>query len=101
MDDEQANPTPGITRRKALGIGAAAVAAGSLLRPESAAADLAPPSDYPRAPAGTTLSRTLVRGTPGAGGYRRIVAGAGEPSVVRSDLLGGATRGIGTRTPLV
>jgi metallophosphoesterase (TIGR03767 family) len=101
MDDEQANPTPGITRRKALGIGAAAVAAGSLLRPESAAADLVPPSDYPRAPAGTTLSRTLVRGTPGAGGYRRIVAGAGEPSVVRSDLLGGATRGIGTRTPLV
>jgi len=36
MDDEQANPAPGITRRKALGLGAAAgaVAASSLLRPD-------------------------------------------------------------------
>lgn len=41
-----------------------------------------------------------MRGTPGVGGYRRIVRGPGEPAVVRSDLLGGATRGSGTRTPL-
>jgi metallophosphoesterase (TIGR03767 family) len=105
MDDEQATsaasePAAGITRRKALGLGAAAagaVAAGSLLRPDVAAAD---PPAYPVSPTGTTLAKTLVRGTAGAGGYRPIVDGPGEPSLVRSDLLGGATRGSGTRTPL-
>src|SRR5690242_2857796 len=92
----------GITRRQVLGMGAAAagaVAAGSLLGSADAAAA---PTDvtYPAAPAGTTLARTLLHGTPGTGGYRRIVPGAGEPTLVRGDLLAGASRGTGTRTPL-
>ncbi|MDQ2796688.1 MAG: TIGR03767 family metallophosphoesterase, partial [Actinomycetota bacterium] len=40
-------------------------------------------------------------GTPGAGGYRRIVPGAGESTTVRADLLAGASRSSGTRNPLV
>jgi metallophosphoesterase (TIGR03767 family) len=102
MDDETQPAPPGITRRQALGLGAAAagaVAAGSLLRPPGAAAD---PADvtFPVAPAGSTLARTLQHGTPGTGGYRRIVPGAGEPTVVRGDLLAGDSRGTGTRTAL-
>jgi metallophosphoesterase (TIGR03767 family) len=108
MSDEQEAPAApdtadGISRRKALGLSAAAasaVAASSLLRPGVAQADLVPTTAYPVAPAGSTLSRTLVRGTPSSSGYRRIVPGPGEPAVVRSDLLGGAIRGSGTRTPL-
>lgn len=37
-------------------------------------------------PPKTTLSGTLVRGTPGPGGYAPIVVRAGEPHVVRTDL---------------
>jgi metallophosphoesterase (TIGR03767 family) len=39
---------------------------------------------------GTTLERTLVRGTPGVGGYAPITVAAGEPYLVRGD-LGGVT----------
>ena len=35
----------------------------------------------------TTLRKTLVRGTPGPGGYRKIVVGPGEPHLVRHELL--------------
>jgi metallophosphoesterase (TIGR03767 family) len=35
---------------------------------------------------GTTLERTLVRGTPGVGGYAPITVAPGEPYVVRGDL---------------
>src|SRR4051794_11326499 len=93
----------GLTRRRALGLGAVAagvVATGALTRPAGATApraDAAPDADrpdaapeplaYPAAPQGSTLARTLVHGTPGTLGYRRIVPGPGEPSVVRGDLL--------------
>ena len=39
----------------------------------------------PVAPAGTTLARTLLLGPAGAGGYRPIVAGPGEPHLRRLD----------------
>src|SRR4051812_13418682 len=98
----------GITRRQALGIGAAAagaVAAGALLGSPAAGAGptdapTATPTAFPAAPGGSTLARTLLHGTPGTGGYRRIVPGPGEPSVVRGDLLAGAARGTGSRTAL-
>ncbi|HEY0637183.1 MAG TPA: TIGR03767 family metallophosphoesterase [Pseudonocardiaceae bacterium] len=38
---------------------------------------------------GTTLDRTLLLGTPGAGGYRPVVPGPGEGYLVRDDLVGG------------
>lgn len=44
-------------------------------------------------PFGTTLDRTLVRGLPGAGGYQQIVAGPGEPHLVRQDIGGTASLG--------
>ena len=50
----------------------------------------------PGRPAGTTLARTLLHGTPGATGYRQVVAGPGEPSLVRADLLGGGDARDGT-----
>jgi metallophosphoesterase (TIGR03767 family) len=102
MDEETQPARGGITRRQALGLGAAAagaVAAGGLVRPPRAAAADPSPA-FPAAPAGSTLARTLQHGTPGTGGYRRIVPGPGELTVVRGDLLAGATRGSGTRTSL-
>lgn len=54
------------------------------------------------APQHTTLAHTLVRGTPGTGGYAPVVVRAGEPHTVRTDL--GATAGAGraaTRTPVL
>jgi metallophosphoesterase (TIGR03767 family) len=45
----------------------------------------------PASTAGTTLARRVVRGTPGAGGYVKLVGGAGEPHVLRAEL--GATPG--------
>ncbi|MGI8677173.1 MAG: TIGR03767 family metallophosphoesterase [Jatrophihabitans sp.] len=107
-DEDQPRPTDdttaGISRRRLLGLGAAAagaVAAGSMIRGGDAVAAESAPAQYPTAPAGSTLATTLQHGTPGTAGYRRIVAGAGEPTTVRGDLLVGASRGSGTRTPLV
>jgi metallophosphoesterase (TIGR03767 family) len=57
--------------------GAAALGAGGLFGPPGAFADAA---------AFTTLNSTLRRGTPGAGGYVKVVTGPGEPHLVRSDL---------------
>lgn len=53
-------------------------------------------------PTTTTLSGTLVRGTPGAGGYAPVVVAAGEPHTVRVDFVPtpGATRAA-TRTNLL
>jgi len=56
----------------------------------------------PAAPAHTTLAGTLLRGTPGAKGYVRIVGGAGEPTVARDDLGPVARPGRqGRRRPLL
>ncbi|MFC5182978.1 TIGR03767 family metallophosphoesterase [Actinomadura harenae] len=79
----------GPTRRSVLlGAGAAGLAVSGLAafpaRPGYAATPLRGSA------AGTTLDRTLVLGRPGAGGYRKIVAGPGEPHVLRRDLGGTA-----------
>ncbi|SHH42566.1 metallophosphoesterase, PPA1498 family [Jatrophihabitans endophyticus] len=92
----------GVTRRTLLGGAAAAAGAaavgGIVGVPGAAAASTA----YPRAPKGTTLARTLQHGRPNARGYRRIVAGPGEPTIARTELLGDvARRGRARRTPLV
>lgn len=42
---------------------------------------------------GTTLARTLALGKPGRGGYRKVVAGPGEPHILRDDLGGAASAG--------
>ena len=98
--------TSGISRRRLLGLGAAA-AAGAAAAPllggtdATAAPTAAAARAYPLAPAHSTLARTLLHGTPNSAGYRRVVPGPGEATVVRGDLLAGASRGSGTRTPLV
>lgn len=57
---------------------------------------------FPVAPASSTLATTLVPGPPNALGYQHIVTGPGEPSLARTELVGGvAPPGGGTRTPLV
>ena len=55
----------------------------------------------PVAAAGTTLARTLLLGQPGAGGYRPIVAGPGEPYVRRVDLLPTPAAAPSQRRPVV
>ena len=53
-------------------------------------------------PQGGTLDATVRRGSPGAGGYSRLVAGPGEPHVLREDLGTKAQAGrAGRRTSLV
>jgi len=66
-----------LLRTSAVVGGAAALGAGGVLGPPGAFADAA---------AFTTLNSTLRRGTPGAGGYAKVVTGPGEPHLVRSDL---------------
>ncbi|HET9142335.1 TIGR03767 family metallophosphoesterase [Actinophytocola sp.] len=73
-----------LSRRDVLRAGAfgAAVAAAGGLGAAGAAADpLRGNAEH------TTLDRTLLLGPPGAGGYRPIVAGPGEPYLVRDELL--------------
>lgn len=77
--------------------GASALGAAGLVRPTPAwtAPGLA-------APSGTTLEHTLLRGTPGPGGYAPVVIGPGEPHVVRTDLGVPADRKrTGRRRPLL
>jgi hypothetical protein len=102
-DDREQTAPRGITRRAALGLAAAAggavAAAGSVLGRERAAASS---PQYPLAPQGTTLASTKLHGAPGALGYRKVVPGPGEPTLVRGDLLGGVTPQPGlSRTPLL
>jgi hypothetical protein len=60
--------------------------------PETALAKLS--GTPPGHPLGTTLQRTIVIGKPiNAGGFRRLVAGRGEPHIIRHDLGVGAYRG--------
>ncbi|MEH3033246.1 MAG: TIGR03767 family metallophosphoesterase [Aeromicrobium erythreum] len=49
----------------------------------------------------TTLSSTLVRGTPGAGGYTPVRSGPGEPHVVRTDLQAAGANRATTRTAVL
>ena len=105
--DEITKDSPdGLSRRQALGLGAAAagaVAASSVLGAATArAASPAPAAqpEYPVAPEGTTLDGTLLHGTPGSNGYRPVVHGAGEPFTLRAELAGGLTRGTGRRRPV-
>jgi metallophosphoesterase (TIGR03767 family) len=89
------------SRRQVLGLG---VATGALVATSSlvAPAQAAPASPRTRRGGPTTLDRTLLRGQPGAGGYRPIVVGAGEPHLLRDDLVGPpAARRNGHRRPIV
>ncbi|MFE2872423.1 TIGR03767 family metallophosphoesterase [Embleya sp. NPDC059259] len=62
----------------------------------------APSPGGPAGAAGTTLERTLVLGPPGAGGYRKVVAGPGEPHLLRTELAPGAGPGSKAKSePLV
>lgn len=77
-----------ITRRNLIRTGLAAAAVTGVLRPAPALAISV---------AGTTLARTWQRGAPGAGGYRKIVQGPGEPHVVRTDFVASPSADRATR----
>jgi metallophosphoesterase (TIGR03767 family) len=74
-----------LSRRDALRVGALGAAAAA------AAGTFAGTASADRS--STTLDRTLLLGPPGAGGYRPIVNGAGEPHLVRDELLAGSRTG--------
>ena len=94
-------PATGVSRRAVLGMGVAAAGVAAVAPFVEAPPAQAVPA-YPVAAAGSTLAKTKVRGTPNALGYRKIVDGPGEPSLVRPDLLGGATRNTAApRAPIV
>lgn len=89
-------------RNAALGAGIASTGLAALPARPASAAPLAPARPGRaaglRGPvAGTTLDRTLLLGGPGAGGYRRVVAGPGEPHLLRRDLGGTADPGRAAR----
>ncbi len=68
--------------------GVAGVGAG-----QTGTADAAAPSTppVPFCRTGTTLERTIVRGTPGTGGYAGLVSAPGEPYLLRGELAGLST----------
>ena len=94
----------GLFRSGAVAGGAAAVSAAPVT---SADASWTPgagsPSPGLSGPAdGTTLARTLVRGSAGAGGYSPVVVAPGEPHLVRTDLGGTPSAGrAGRRKALI
>jgi metallophosphoesterase (TIGR03767 family) len=55
----------------------------------------------PIAPAGTTLTSTLLLGQAGPGGYRPIVVGAGEPHLRRFDLMPAPPAAVPNRRPVL
>ncbi|HJQ41934.1 MAG TPA: TIGR03767 family metallophosphoesterase [Jatrophihabitantaceae bacterium] len=101
QEPDKAADGGGLTRRQVLGIGAAVAGAAAAAPLISGSTQAAAAPVYPVAPAGTTLAQTLLHGPPGAKGYRHVVPGPGEPSLVRGDLLGGAVYNPGNRTPLL
>jgi len=76
-----------LSRRDALKVGAfgAAAAAGVVGVGNAWAADPRHVGGHPGEH--TTLNRTLLLGQPGAGGYRPIVPGPGEPHLLRDELI--------------
>lgn len=94
----------GVSRREVLrytAVGAAAVGGGAALTGCSDDDKKDPPKDGASGTSGsqqpsgppvepnawsTTVERTLVLGPEGAGGYRKVVEGPGEPYVLRGDL---------------
>jgi metallophosphoesterase (TIGR03767 family) len=83
---------------KASGLAGAASAAG-IAGCSPARSPVVPPVAMPH---GTTLDRTLIRSAPGAKGYKLIVAGPGEPHILRHDVGGVASPGrVRRRRPLV
>lgn len=80
------------TRRRVLkgaALGAGIASAGLVAFPSRPARAGAPALRGPVA--GTTLDRTYLLGAPGAGGYRPVTAGPGEPHLPRRDLGGAAS----------
>ncbi|GGO91671.1 metallophosphoesterase [Nocardioides phosphati] len=70
-----------ITRRSLIRTGLAAAAVAGIVRPQLALAAGSVSA------AGTTLARTWQRGPAGTGGYRKVVAGPGEPHTVRTEFV--------------
>ncbi|MCX5233251.1 TIGR03767 family metallophosphoesterase [Streptomyces sp. NBC_00233] len=81
------------SRRKLLEVAALGAAVGVLGPPRLAFAE---ENDWP----GTTLTRTLLPGPEGVGGYRAVLVGTGEPHVVRGE-LGGSVPSSGVGRPLL
>ena len=94
IDDEPGSRPNGMTRRRAIAAGAAAVTIGSA----TLAAAVGGVADAATGSAGrTTLARTLLRGAPDASGYRKHVVGPGEGYTLRSELGGTAAAGRAAR----
>jgi metallophosphoesterase (TIGR03767 family) len=81
--------------RGALGAAGVSLAAGLAGASTRRAYALPTPSG-----AGTTLERTIVRGTPGVGGYAPLTVAAGEPFLFRGDLAGVASHAADRRQVL-
>ncbi|WUI01784.1 TIGR03767 family metallophosphoesterase [Spirillospora sp. NBC_00431] len=83
------------TRRRVLqgaALGAGLASTGLLAFPARPAAAAPPGAPVLRGPIdGTTLARTYVLGAAGAGGYRPVITGPGEPHLLRRDLGGAAS----------
>ncbi|MGP4029758.1 TIGR03767 family metallophosphoesterase [Actinomadura sp. 3N407] len=74
---------------KGAALGAGIATTGLTAFPARPAAAAAPALRGPAA--GTTLDRTYVLGAAGAGGYRPVISGPGEPHLLRRDLGGAAS----------
>ncbi|MEU5992893.1 TIGR03767 family metallophosphoesterase [Spirillospora sp. NPDC047418] len=85
---------------KGAALGAGIASTGLAAFPARPAAAAAPALAGPAA--GTTLDRTYVLGAAGAGGYRPVITGPGEPHLLRRDLGGtAAARRAATRRGLL
>ena len=98
-DEQQDQAKDSFSRRAVLGIGfASGVALGAgPLEPSTALTGSGSPGHHSPSGQATTLARTLLRGSPGPGGYRKIVVGPGEPHLVRTDLVTTMARRHSTR----
>ncbi len=100
-DQTESQARRGVTRRQALGMGAAAagaVAAGSILRAGPGIGRHRRSRPLRAAP---RWRRRCSTAPPAPAATGRSCPGPGEPTIVRGDLLDGATRGSGSRNALV